>query len=116
MLVDAKAMVAVELLEQVVDKPNAVIYCDPPYPGTKAPGLHGQNLPKFNAEEMCSVLVDAKAMVAVSGLADSGYDLLGWHRSELAITNTLTFTPGSSRRVEVLWTNYYPHVADRLFK
>ena len=102
--VKLESLDALDMLSRVKDIENAVVYCDPPYPGTSAPGLNTQKLPAFDHAAMCEILVDAKARVGVSGLDSSEYELPGWHQTEFDANDAKS--RDASRRVEMLWTNY----------
>ena len=100
-------MDALEMLERLVDERDAVIYCDPPYPGTSLPGLGNRALEPVDYEAMCQLLSRSKARVAVSGLADSAYELPGFERLEVSMMDSLSHgSSRPSRRRECLWTNY----------
>ena len=106
---------ALDLLERFVQQRSAVIYCDPPYPRTTTPGLSTGEAREFDYGAMCELLRTAEARVAVSGLADSGYELPGWHRFERNVPVLKgNHSRAQPRRVETLWTNY-PISSNTLF-
>lgn len=92
---------AVEILDRVSDKDNALVYVDPPY-RTADIGPYGMDAPDWGALE--EVLKAQKGKVALSGYNDE-WDILGWERSEKNVNANFH---GDRRRVEVLWTNYSP--------
>ena len=102
---------ALELIDQVKDKPKAVLYCDPPYKGTTTPGYRTEKLPKVDHKALCDLLRDCKCKAAISGLYSSDYYLPGWYEHSFNVRELGTLT---TRRTEMLWTNYPPD--NTLFK
>ena len=107
-----------ELLDGVSGLTDAVIYCDPPYPGTTAPGIHRGGAEGFDLGEFCGLLRSQRSAVAVSGTDSSGYELDGWRVSDLRRGCALgSHMSGEKRFIsERLWMNYPDVVSDgRLF-
>ena len=96
-------MDALELLEGLKTKADAVIYCDPPYQSSTLPGYRTHGLPELDHSAMLDVLMSCQGKVALSGLENTSYDLPGWYKHTL---NVRRFGPSSERRLEALWTNY----------
>ena len=102
----------IALIEKFAVKPDAVIYCDPPYE------LSSRNADKSYRVEMddadqrrfLSACVAATAKVAISGYRNELYnrELADWTSIEF---RHITKTGGSGERTEVLWTNYEPQSA-----
>ena len=93
-----------DLLEEIVDDDQAVIYCDPPYRDASS---YAYAVVKLDRDHTFDLLRSQRGRVAISGYGDE-WDDLGWHRHEF---ETLTMMmPGDqpSPRTEVLWTNYRP--------
>lgn len=93
------------------DLPDALIYLDPPYvPETRSQKRKGDRM--FHAysheldyqghEELLDRILDAEAMVVVSGYDNDLYNLRlsGWSRTEIG-----THTHGNQKRTEVLWSS-----------
>ena len=94
-----------DLLEEIVDDDQAVIYCDPPYTGTN---VIDYSVVKIDRDHTFDLLRSQRGRVAISGYGDE-WDDLGWHRSIFVRAMVM---PGRTRevesRTEVLWTNYRP--------
>ena len=90
------------------ERPDALIYVDPPYLGSTRKG--GQYVHEMTSDnehsELLAALVDSPAMVALSGYDSPLYAeaLTGWHVTRMAATDM-----NRSAKVECLWTNYEPH-------
>ena len=93
---------AVEVLEWTAGDAGALVYCDPPYPGTA-------NAYRCDVDygRMESVLREHKGRVAVSGYGDY-WDMLGWQKSSFATFHCATGRVMGSDRTEMLWTNFEP--------
>ena len=97
---------AVELLSWLSDRPNAVIYCDPPYfTSTTSKYQHG----KVDIGKLTDVLLEQSGRIAISGYAKE-WAHLGWQRHE---KESWIVSNGANKisepRTEVLWTNYDAH-------
>lgn len=98
-----------------LDKPDTLIYADPPYPkSTRDNGDdYAHEMTDDDHREMASVLREIKSMVVVSGYACELYDnelFADWHRVQRA-----THADGARGRVEVLWIKPNSVVAPTLF-
>ena len=98
---------AADVLRWTADKPNTVIYVDPPYrTAVTSPYEHTEI-----GSETTDLLLAQTGRVAVSGYS-SEWDHLGWWRHEIRLKTgaaALTSSRGDSAiRTEVLWTNYPP--------
>lgn len=89
-----------DVLCRFLSEPQAVVYCDPPYPGTRSPWRQ-----PFDVAAFTSLLTDdaVAAQVAVSGYREpsswASLDRAGWVRTDRKA--------GKGTR-EALWTNYQP--------
>lgn len=87
------------------DRPDALIYCDPPYlPETRSAGSRGyrHEMTAADHEALIARLRAAQAMVIVSGYPSTLYDdgFAGWERQE-----TEHMAHDSRPRTEVAWMN-----------
>lgn len=101
---------ACRLLERIVDNPDTVIYCDPPYP-TADQRLYDREV---DYEALTTVLLGQAGRVAISGYTDE-WDHLGWIRHEHVTKSSMPGVAETPHRVEVLWTNYDPVSPQKLF-
>ena len=102
---------AVKMLRRLVNRPNAVIYVDPPY--RNAGSTKPYAIDQQDYAETIDLLIQQTGKVAVSGYHDDWDALLehGWRRHTMSTTSSVTNAKiGDKRpkRVEVLWTNYDP--------
>lgn len=98
---------ALEILDKTVGLKSAVIYCDPPYPGTAKPGLNKAVNSRVDHASMCDLIREQPAAIAVSGTNRSGYDLPGWRTSALRASDFIgAFNESGFKRTEMLWMNY----------
>ena len=103
-------MCAVQLLRKLVDNPDAVIYLDPPYPGTRT-AFYGPYELDYSA--MRDVIRDARARICISGYGDFWNDL-GWERRTYnvivhGLRPQVKNKSGKVRaRTETIWMNYEP--------
>ena len=99
---------APRLLAMLTDLPEAVIYCDPPYP-TSDIEPYGVTT---DYAELTEALLSQTGSVAVSGYGDE-WQHLGWqrHEKESWTTRWGEHAGPAQARTEVLWTNY--EVGDR---
>ena len=97
---------ALKVLERVCEEPDAVVYCDPPYPTADTSSYRER---KFDFGRMSEILQDIKARVAISGYGDE-WDNLGWVKNEKLVRTVLIHGRDirQTERVEVVWTNYQP--------
>ena len=95
---------ALELLEQFSGDAEAVIYCDPPYPGSGAVNkFYGAGI---SGQQLAASLATAKAAVAVSGRGDD-WDGLGWRSEARQLRSPRQFAELSKGgAAERLWMNY----------
>ena len=97
---------AVELLEALADKQQAIIYCDPPYRSSKWKNTSYNEGVDFDA--LADALQSQTGRVCISGYSDE-WDHLGWHKlsvkSKFQSFQTDTNT-GSRDRIESVWLNY----------
>lgn len=110
---------ALEVIQRY-DHEDALIYCDPPYPmdsrgsagcGTADPVAYGSELDEDDHRELCKVLVNADAKVAVSSYRNRIYDeeLEDWWVASDAEKSIRTKHDADLEdRQEVLYTNYDP--------
>jgi DNA adenine methylase len=103
------------------DKPDAVIYCDPPYLGSTRTSFadgrrpHGDYVHEFSTDDdhrrLAKILQEVTATVFVSGYPSPLYDdelYAGWARTEqgvLARASNGRKRDGASGRLEVVWSN-----------
>lgn len=111
-----------KIIERWIDNPNAVIYCDPPYPSAKPSTIGRQyNVPIPPVDKMLSLFVNAEAKVAISGYSTCPWGQLeqdGWHRQEMASMSHLSSHVDSReerQRTYTVWTNYPPATQRQLF-
>ena len=98
---------AIDLLDRVKSRSNAVIYIDPPYRNAATTSPYAVDRQDYH-ETLDAVLAQS-GRVAVSGYDDDWDALLehGWRRYEReTIANVAHATGTRPKRVEVLWTNY----------
>jgi DNA adenine methylase len=99
-------------LEVIVeyDRPDALIYCDPPYlPETRtAPKMYEHEMTDAQHRELLALVTRSRAKVIISGYANPMYDdaLAGWSRRELELANHSGGGRKKQRRTEVLWWNF----------
>ena len=102
---------AVEMIRRTADLKDALVYCDPPYPGSDT--VHYAAGGDVDLEEVGDALKGLPVHAAISGYGDT-WDFLGWRREEFVRTY---MAPGNVRRehegkvstrTEVLWMNYEP--------
>ena len=87
-----------EVIAEYASRSEAVIYCDPPYPGTS-------DYPeKLDYAAFVEALAGARAKVAISGYPTDLYDGLGYRRFERRFWSS----GARDYRTEVVWTNYDP--------
>ena len=99
-----------EVLAAAADKPEVMIYCDPPYPTANNEAYLAQ---VGDRAAMADLFLSQAGDVAVSGY-DGDWpelDAAGWLR-EVKPWSTSVRTEGKQRppRTEVLWMNYQPPV------
>lgn len=93
-----------ELVEAWAPRPQAVIYCDPPYPSAAAVYSHTA----VDADRMLDAFRGAQAKIAVSGYPADPWTALedhGWRRFTMCTVSKMGDRRG---RREVLWANYDP--------
>ena len=96
---------AIHLLEKLVDREYATIYCDPPYMTCVTSTYRVVDI---DQKKLSDLLQAQRGKVAISG-TNNEWDHLGWVRHE---KNTIRLlAPGekaqkSPRFTEVLWTNF----------
>ena len=93
------------------DKPETVIYCDPPYyPDTRtSPDVYDHEMTPQQHEEFLEAVLSVKdAFVAVSGYHCGLYDRLlkDWKVAEKEVANHASGTKSKRKMTEVLWMNY----------
>lgn len=91
------------------DRPDALIYADPPYvPETRSGKYYNHEMTLEDHRALLLRLDASSAMVVISGYASALYDeLLGdWERHELKAS-----TDGGHERTEMLWLNRAAQVA-----
>lgn len=90
------------------DKPDTVMYLDPPYVGETRTA---RNYTMENAgiefhERLVDKITDAKARIILSGYDHPVYNKLSvWHRVD-SVRNTGSTSDSSRHAVETIWTNY----------
>lgn len=100
---------ALDVIASYGSHASNLLYVDPPYLGDTRAMSKGQYRHELQGTREHSVLLeallDAEAMVALSGYAHPLYDeaLTGWERREFAAASAM-----GQPRVEVLWMNYRP--------
>jgi len=101
---------ALELVESYVDNGDALIYNDPPYPHEvrEDTNAYGYEFDRSDHRKLATLLIDAKADVAISGydcpLYEELYEDRGWNK---VVAETKQIHSGNGKEAaEVLWTNY----------
>jgi DNA adenine methylase len=91
-------------------KPDTLIYCDPPYlhETRTAKKAYTFEMTASEHEQMLVMLLDSKAMIALSGYRSALYDdaLSDWRRIEFSMPNHSGQGKSKQRRVECVWMNY----------
>lgn len=101
---------AARILEWTADKPQCVIYVDPPYEGADTRAYE-----TGDTADLSEILAAQPGRVAVSGYGDT-WDHLDWQRQELTTLRHFSVNAHSrTERTEVLWTNYQPDRPADLF-
>lgn len=97
---------AIDAIGRYADHPEAVIYCDPPYPGSDI-STYSPEARKLRPEALIEALRDVRGRCAISGYGDA-WDALGWRRVEMPtnITVAPTSQVRDAARPETLWCNY----------
>ena len=92
---------ALKLLRRTVDRPEAVIYCDPPYPSAYTQAYKYEQL---DYDRLAELLSAQSGAVAVSGYPGE-WDSLGWDCEKKTRTVVAASTHKSKLQVECLWRN-----------
>ena len=95
---------AIKLLETCCKFPDALIYCDPPYPSRDNTGYKNDSL---DISELKNILLSQKGTVAISG-SKGEWDDLGWHRHEQKLPKSRAKHGHTlnDADTEAVWTNY----------
>ena len=96
---------AIKLLERTARVPNALIYCDPPYPTADTSPYQTNQL---DIDQLSTALKAQRGKVAISGYRDE-WDHLGWEKHTLEVPFTVVDTANgitSQQKTECLWVNY----------
>ena len=100
---------AIELLNDISDRPWATIYVDPPYAGAKE--LYQLNDSEMDRDALTKSLLSQSGNVAVSGYPGE-WDHLGWRSvsksAKAGDLNKAWTSENTTARTEVLWMNYEP--------
>ena len=105
--VDIRNVDALDIIRQLSDFNNAVIYCDPPY---LTADTSNYNYDDIDVDAFSDAFLSHKGKVAISGYRDE-WDHLRWERHERItliskLNHTQTIKHKNDNRIEVLWTNY----------
>ena len=92
---------AEEVLDKLRDTEEAVIYCDPPYPGSET--KHYVNRGEIDTPRLSELLLAQRGGVAISGYPGN-WDHLGWRRIDFAHT-FIDWQTCKKVRTECLWIN-----------
>lgn len=95
---------AVDLLGDMAEVKESIIYVDPPYLGTRT-SPYRAGLDAVDHDALAEVLLRQRGEVAISGYGET-WDRLGWYRHEHSSFAQPHGANGAAPRVEVLWTNY----------
>lgn len=91
------------------DAPDALIYCDPPYPHATRTHrkAYAHEMDDAAHERLLAALLGCRGRVFLSGYACPLYDrmLAGWTRTEWDLPNHSGQGKTKQRRIEVLWEN-----------
>lgn len=102
---------ALDIVKRVADLGDAMVYLDPPYPGSDTE--HYRAGGEIDIAAFGEALKALRVHVAVSGYGDT-WDFLGWNREEFRRTYMASGRHNRhnekkvSERTEVLWMNYDP--------
>ncbi len=102
---ELECMDGVDLIETYCgDDPQAVIYCDPPYPTTTTSRKYKAPL---DYQRLSAVLTGLPGRVLISGYG-SEWDHLGWDRHEKKVWSSVGANAAEldTHRVEVAWANF----------
>ena len=73
-----------------MDYNEALFYLDPPYlPETRVKGKYAHEMSRQDHEQLVSMVLDPKGMVALSGYDNAVYGLIWWTVDTRAYTATL---------------------------
>ena len=118
--VEFLALPAHELLERLADKPDTLIYVDPPY-GQAASTQDGKGAyGLWDQTDLTDCLLAQSGQVAISGYGTE-WDHLGWRRHVYATISrglgmgVSPFAMPRKDRTEVLWTNYETSMQPQLW-
>ena len=100
---------ALDILKKTANEKDAVVYCDPPYRGTKSDTYSEEASIAPDIDEMVELLQIQEGKVAISGYGDE-WDILGWEKHERETYTPLGTTKVANQKVsgrtESLWCNY----------
>lgn len=85
------------------DRPDALIYLDPPYlPETRSGKIYNHEMTAADHKTLLTSLVDHKGMILLSGYSSMLYlnALQGWR-----VVETPSYTDSGAKRTELLWIN-----------
>ena len=119
--VDIRNEDALDVIPKYGDDPDALIYCDPPYPHETRgdTNSYGFELDEDEHRELAAVLKDCNAKVALSSYKSDLYRELyeedGWYRFD---SEEQTMHTTKDTRIESVWMNYKPQSVDstKLYK
>ncbi|MEQ9380178.1 MAG: DNA adenine methylase [Pirellulales bacterium] len=100
---------AIDLIKKY-DKPDALFYCDPPYPASTRSGGRSQayahEMTDDDHKELLTALRDCKGRVMISSYPSELYESLlhDWRRVEKSAKAQLSNS--GNARTEVVWLNY----------
>lgn len=92
------------------DKPNVMIYADPPYVHeTRGSARYPEDMTTEKHKEFLEVCKDSKAKILISGYDNELYEQhlvsSGWHKQHFLVNTTSnSFKPKT--KIETLWWNY----------
>jgi DNA adenine methylase len=99
---------AVDLIRKS-DSPDALHYCDPPYPHSvrTARSAYQHEMTDEDHLRLLDAILSVRGAVVLSGYRSAIYDdaLRSWDRHEIEMANNSGQTKVKSRRVEVIWLN-----------
>ena len=95
---------ALDILERTAVRPDAVVYCDPPYPSSASSEGYAHTVDYDGLRER---LLAQKGRVAISGQGDE-WDELGWEKRTRTVQSPLRSDGVLKERLEAIWMNYVP--------
>lgn len=110
---------AIDAIRAHANRPDALVYADPPYPRAVRAGRGGYDMDADDADHhraLAVALHETPAMVVLSGYDSPLYaELYGdWHQVHVQTLERAGRQTIKGDRTEVLWTNYVPSTQLRM--